>query len=336
MPITIGNGFLKSEILINPPGNTKETCCKILWERIKDFFFSTGKAKADRCLHEMLFADRIPTRERLTEIFFELKALACTSQRDRFQVHNPHGNDDTIILRIMDQSEEKELLRITQNTDTFSCEVMGKVYFIKKDRPDILKSHPQMTAMIKRRYSEIVDYPLSSTLCLNLAGAPTLSVPLDNIEGYLYSELRKGNLDEWKTQEKVTYLAAKIQSGIEKKTRTLQHANISESTQQNAFLETMAMCGLKQLKIPPPHTHISIEKMVKEVLLADKTFQAFLVTDPSTSQSMLAEIVELISDKVFHAIFRIAPQTIQKMAEEQLITLHVRSEQQSGCLCCFL
>ncbi|EAY9367576.1 hypothetical protein AIP59_17000, partial [Salmonella enterica] len=25
MPITIGNGFLKSEILINPPGNTKET-----------------------------------------------------------------------------------------------------------------------------------------------------------------------------------------------------------------------------------------------------------------------------------------------------------------------
>ncbi|WXT22046.1 hypothetical protein WI233_12585 [Salmonella enterica subsp. enterica serovar Infantis] len=24
------------------------------------------------------------------------------------------------------------------------------------------------------------------------------------------------------------------------------------------------------------------------------------------------------------------------MAEEQLTTLHVRSEQQSGCLCCFL
>ncbi|EGS7789419.1 SPI-2 type III secretion system effector SifA, partial [Salmonella enterica subsp. enterica serovar Enteritidis] len=106
--------------------------------------------------------------------------------------------------------------------------------------------------------------------------------------------------------------------------------------QQNAFLETMAMCGLKQLEIPPPHTHIPIEKMVKEVLLADKTFQAFLVTDPSTSQSMLAEIIETISDQVFHAIFRIDPQAIQKMAEEQLTTLHVRSEQQSGCLCCFL
>ncbi|ECV9962819.1 TPA: SPI-2 type III secretion system effector SifA [Salmonella enterica] len=336
MPITIGNGFLKSEILTNSPRNTKEAWWKVLWEKIKDFFFSTGKAKADRCLHEMLFADRTPTRERLTEIFFELKELACASQRDRFQVHNPHENDDTIILRIMDQNEENELLRITQNTDTFSCEVMGNLYFLMKDRPDILKSHPQMTAMIKRRYSEIVDYPLPSTLCLNPAGAPILSVPLDNIEGCLYSEWRKGHLDEWKTQEKVTYLAAKIQSGIEKTTRILQHANISESTQQSAFLETMAMCGLKQLEIPPPHTHIPIEKMVKEVLLADKTFQAFLVTDPSTSQSMLAEIVEAISDQVFHAIFRIAPQSIQKMAEEQLTTLHVRSEQQSGYLCCFL
>lgn len=64
-----------------------------------------------------------------------------------------------MILRIMDQNEENELLRITQNTDTFSCEVMGKVYFLMKDRPDILKSHPQMTAMINTRYSDIADYP---------------------------------------------------------------------------------------------------------------------------------------------------------------------------------
>ncbi|EDN7243119.1 SPI-2 type III secretion system effector SifA [Salmonella enterica subsp. enterica serovar Thompson] len=336
MPITIGNGYLKSEIFITTPGNTREAWWKVLWEKIKDLFFSTGKAKADSCLHEMLFADSPPTRERLTEIFFELKALACASHKDRFQVYNPRENDATIIFRIMDENEEVELLRITQSTDTFSYKIMGRSYFLIEDCPSILKSHPQMRLVINKRYSEIVDYPLPSTLCLNLAGAPTLSVPLDNIEGYLYSELRKGNLDEWKVQEKVTYLAAKIQSGIEKTTRILQHANISESTQQKAFLETMAMCGLKQLEIPPPHTHIPIEKMVKEVLLADKTFQAFLVTDPNTSQSMLAEIVEAISDQVFHAIFRIAPRSIQKMAEEQLTTLHVRSEQQSGCLCCFL
>ncbi len=61
--------------------------------------------------------------------FFELKALACASQRDRFQVHNPNENDDTIILCIMDQNEENELLRITQNTDAFTCEVMGNAYF---------------------------------------------------------------------------------------------------------------------------------------------------------------------------------------------------------------
>ncbi|ECC1660439.1 SPI-2 type III secretion system effector SifA [Salmonella enterica subsp. salamae] len=337
MPITIGNGYLKSEIFITPPENTREAWWKVLWEKIKDFFFSTGKAKADSCLHEIVFADRPPTRERLTEIFFELKALACTSHTERFQVYNPDENDATIIFRILDQNEEDELLRITQSTDTFSCIIMGNSYILMKDCPDILKSHPQMTFIINKRYSETVDYPLPSTLCLNLAGAPMLSVPLDNIDGYLYSEWRKGNLDAWKAQEKATYLTAKIQSGIQKTMRTLHHANISENTQQRAFLETMAMCGLKSPKTSPPHTHIPIEKMVEEVLLADKEFQAFLVADASASQSMLAEIIEAVSDTVFHALFRTDPQAIQRMAEEQLTTLHVRSDQQSGNgLCCFL
>lgn len=99
----------------------------------------------------------------------------------------------------------------------------------------------------------------------------------------------------------------------------------------------MALCGLKPLETPPPHTHIPIEKMVEEVLLADKAFQAFLVTDASADQNMLAEIIEVISDKVFHALFRTDPQAIQKMAEEQLTTLHVRSLRQGGNgLCCFL
>ncbi|SUG66592.1 effector protein SifA [Salmonella enterica subsp. enterica] len=69
MPITIGNGFLKSEILTNSPRNTKEAWWKVLWEKIKDFFFSTGKAKADRCLHEMLFAERAPYESGLQRFF---------------------------------------------------------------------------------------------------------------------------------------------------------------------------------------------------------------------------------------------------------------------------
>ncbi|MGS9083314.1 SPI-2 type III secretion system effector SifA, partial [Salmonella enterica subsp. enterica serovar Infantis] len=76
-------------------------------------------------LHEMLFADRTHTRELITEIFCELIDLACASQRDRFQDYNPNENDDTIILSIMDQNEENDLLRITKNTDAFTCEVMG-------------------------------------------------------------------------------------------------------------------------------------------------------------------------------------------------------------------
>ncbi|EGN7096203.1 hypothetical protein ISL98_000923 [Salmonella enterica] len=45
MPITIGNGFLKSEILTNSLRNTKEAWWKVLWEKIKDFFFLLAKQK---------------------------------------------------------------------------------------------------------------------------------------------------------------------------------------------------------------------------------------------------------------------------------------------------
>lgn len=158
MPITIGNGFLKSEILTNSPRNTKEAWWKVLWEKLKTSFFYWQSKSGPLSTWDVVCRTRPHTRAAYRD-FFELKELACASQRDRFQVHNPHENDATIILRIMDQNEENELLRITQNTDTFSCEVMGNLYFLMKDRPDILKSHPQMTAMIKRRYSEIVDYP---------------------------------------------------------------------------------------------------------------------------------------------------------------------------------
>ncbi len=65
-----------------------------------------------------------------------------------------------LFFRIMDQNEEDELLRITQSTDTFSCNIMGKSYLFMKDCPSILKSHPQMTLIINKRYSETVDYPL--------------------------------------------------------------------------------------------------------------------------------------------------------------------------------
>lgn len=127
MPITIGNGF-KSEILTNSPRNTKEAWWKVLWEKIKDFFFLLAKQKRT-VVYMRCCLPNAPPHESGLQRFFELKELACASQRDRFQVHNPHENDATIILRIMDQNEENELLRITQNTDTFSCEVMGNLYF---------------------------------------------------------------------------------------------------------------------------------------------------------------------------------------------------------------
>ncbi|EBR6754573.1 SPI-2 type III secretion system effector SifA [Salmonella enterica subsp. houtenae serovar 43:z4,z32:-] len=336
MPITIGNGFLKSEILITPPKKTAESWWRILWERFKDYFFSTGRAKADSYIHEMLFTDPPPTRERLADIFFELKALACASHTDRFQVYNPHGDDSTIIFRIVDEKGGDDLLRITQSTDIFSCTIMGEIYFLMKSKPGLLKSYPQMTFTINKQYSEALKNIIPTRLCLNLADEPFLSISLHSILRLVNSQLYKTN-SEWKAQEKINYLATKIRSGIENVMHTLHQTNISESTRQRAFLETMSMCGLKPIETSPPPTHVPIVKIVEMVLLENQVFKTFLENNANTRQSIQAELIEAISDNLFRDLFRTDPQAIQKMAEEQLTTLHIRWLRQGGSgLCCFL
>lgn len=198
--------------------------------------------------------------------------------------------------------------------------------------------------VIKVQFLNIRDWPfgaatsitLTIVMGLMLFGEPLLSVPLYSIVKHVNSELFKTNF-EWKAQEKINYLATKIRSGIESAKHTLHKENISESTRQRAFLETMSMCGLKPTETPPPPTHVPIAKMVETILLENKTFQAFLVTNANTSQSFLDEIIEAVSDHVFRGLFRTDPQVIQKMAEEQLTKLHVRWHRQGGNgLSCFL
>ncbi len=66
----------------------------------------------------------------------------------------------------MDQNEENELLRITQNTDAvLPVKSWGMLIFNKRSPRYFKTASTNETAMINRRYSEIVDYPLPSTLC---------------------------------------------------------------------------------------------------------------------------------------------------------------------------
>lgn len=202
MPITIGNGHYTSEILISPPINARESFWKVLWEKIKDFFFSTGRTKADSYIHEMCFADHPPTKARLEEIFFGLKDLACALHKERFCVHNPDEDDSTTVMRITGEDGGEDLLTITYNMQTYEYKIMGQTYAFLKEQPDVLRTHPQVFFTVNKRYNETVNCLLPSTLCLIPADAPPLSVPLDNLGGYFYSECKKGNLDKWKEQER--------------------------------------------------------------------------------------------------------------------------------------
>ncbi len=73
------------------------------------------------------------------------------------------------------------------------------------------------------------------------AGAPTLSVPLDNIGVSIF--WRKFGDERWKTQEKVTYGSENSVWDCLKRQRICSMRIYRKKVlSKNAFLETMAMC----------------------------------------------------------------------------------------------
>ncbi|EAQ6102226.1 type III secretion system effector SifB, partial [Salmonella enterica] len=64
MPITIGRGFLKSEIFSQSP-LSQCSFFTLLWEKIKDFFCNTRKAEADQYINELCDLASPPDAQRL-------------------------------------------------------------------------------------------------------------------------------------------------------------------------------------------------------------------------------------------------------------------------------
>ncbi|MCT7094493.1 SPI-2 type III secretion system effector SifB, partial [Salmonella enterica subsp. enterica serovar Oranienburg] len=52
MPITIGRGFLKSE-MFSQSAISQRSFFTLLWEKIKDFFCSTQRSAADQYINEL-------------------------------------------------------------------------------------------------------------------------------------------------------------------------------------------------------------------------------------------------------------------------------------------
>ncbi|EEK8113872.1 SPI-2 type III secretion system effector SifB, partial [Salmonella enterica subsp. enterica serovar Derby] len=90
MPITIGRGFLKSE-MFSQSAISQRSFFTLLWERIKDFFCSTQRSAADQYIKELCDVASPPDAQRLFDLFCKLYELSSPSCRGNF--HFQHYKD---------------------------------------------------------------------------------------------------------------------------------------------------------------------------------------------------------------------------------------------------
>ncbi|EDY7847220.1 SPI-2 type III secretion system effector SifB, partial [Salmonella enterica] len=90
MPITIGRGFLKSE-MFSQSAISQRSFFTLLWEKIKDFFCSTRRSAADQYIKELCDVASPPDAQRLFYLFCKLYELSSPSCKEKF--HFQHYKD---------------------------------------------------------------------------------------------------------------------------------------------------------------------------------------------------------------------------------------------------
>ncbi|EBG3707810.1 SPI-2 type III secretion system effector SifB, partial [Salmonella enterica] len=90
MPITIGRGFLKSE-MFSQSAISQRSFFTLLWEKIKDFFCDTQRSTADQYIKELCDVASPPDAQRLFDLFCALYELSSPSCRGNF--HFQHYKD---------------------------------------------------------------------------------------------------------------------------------------------------------------------------------------------------------------------------------------------------
>lgn len=96
MSLSIGNNFfIREKITIGDIREIQKNNSSIqltLWEKIKDFFFSTGKEKAYSCVAKLNNSLAELNSEEATKNFLTLKSLASEGHKNHFLEYCYHDN----------------------------------------------------------------------------------------------------------------------------------------------------------------------------------------------------------------------------------------------------
>lgn len=161
MPITIGRGFLKSE-MFSQSAISQRSFFTLLWEKIKDFFCDTQRSTADQYIKELCDVASPPDAQRLFDLFCVLYELSSPSCRGNF--HFQHYKDaECQYTNLCIKDGEDIPLCIMIRQDHYYYEIMNRTVLCV----DTQSAHLKRYSDINIKASTYVCEPLC---CLFLSG----------------------------------------------------------------------------------------------------------------------------------------------------------------------
>ncbi|EIZ0452758.1 SPI-2 type III secretion system effector SifB, partial [Salmonella enterica] len=212
MPITIGRGFLKSE-MFSQSAISQRSFFTLLWEKIKDFFCSTRRSAADQYIKELCDVASPPDAQRLFDLFCKLYELSSPSCKEKFHFqHYKDGEYQYTNLCIKDGEDIPLCIVIRQ--DHYYYDIMNRTVLCVDTQSAHLKRYSDINIKTSTYVCEELCCLFPERLLLSLSGGITFSVDLKNIKETLIAMAEKGNLCDWKEQERKAAISSRISLGI--------------------------------------------------------------------------------------------------------------------------
>lgn len=296
MPITIGRGFLKSE-MFSQSAISQRSFFTLLWEKIKDFFCSTRRSAADQYIKELCDVASPPDAQRLFDLFCKLYELSSPSCKEKFHFqHYKDGEYQYTNLCIKDGEDIPLCIVIRQ--DHYYYDIMNRTVLCVDTQSAHLKRYSDINIKTSTYVCEELCCLFPERLLLSLSGGITFSVDLKNIKETLIAMAEKGNLCDWKEQER----KAAISPGLVWASPA-DLPPIDDAIKNKIAAKVIEDTNLKNATFEPNYAQSSVTQLVYSCLFKNEILMNMLEESSSHGLLCLNDLVEYVALQVHNSLF---------------------------------
>ncbi|ARF52139.1 hypothetical protein DSJ_23000 (plasmid) [Pantoea stewartii subsp. stewartii DC283] len=287
-----------------------------IWEKIKDFFFTTGEREALDCLFELCNPTPDLTSSEIEDIFFRLKALCSPAYKERF-CHNHFDSSYKGRLHIQDENGN-DILYVEINREVCNYNILGKSFIFEKNiTPGIVKDHETSIPDLSITHKKINSKKSFESIAWMKDNIYQLSYKNNNLEldftvfyDDIFNHITSFNKGDhfylWREEEKETYISSIINKEIDNQLST-KKINLSKNYYKDYIFNRLKNeLGTYNVKLNSKSAQSSIKHAVLTSLMRNRSFNEFIrenANDMNIKNIITTDLVNALSNQIFEDMF---------------------------------